>query len=50
MLRGRSFAAANDCARARTDWAVAANMLRSTEDSDGYRGKYLAELGRGCRT
>jgi eukaryotic-like serine/threonine-protein kinase len=48
MLRGRSFAAANNCAKGQTDWTLAANLLRSIEDPGGYRGNYLAQLRRGC--
>ena len=48
MIRGRSFAAAFNCARAQADWALAATLLQPTEDADGYRGKELAQLRGSC--
>jgi eukaryotic-like serine/threonine-protein kinase len=47
IVRGRSFAAVDQCAKAQADWTLAANLLRSIEDPDGYRGKQLAKL-RAC--
>jgi hypothetical protein len=46
IVRGRSFAAANQCAKAQADWTLAATLLRSIEDPDGYRGKHLAQFRR----
>ena len=48
MVRGRSYAAADNCAQARADWTLAAGKLHSFEDADGYRGRYLAQLRGSC--
>jgi serine/threonine protein kinase len=49
IVRGRSFAASDNCATAQEDWAAAAKLLSSTEDVDGYRNQNLAQLRRGCQ-